>query len=91
MNPQTGLLFIDFSTGDVLHLAGKAEILWDHPKRERFTGAQLLWRVTVTGGPFPPAALPRRWEEPSYPLPLARRGSWDAVAASGALDLGSPE
>jgi len=28
-NPKCGLLFIDFTTGDVLQLTGKAEILWD--------------------------------------------------------------
>ncbi len=29
LDPQAALLFIDFTTGDTLHLSGRAEVHWD--------------------------------------------------------------
>ena len=40
-NPQAGLLFIDFATGDTLQLTGKAVIAWDSETLE-FAGANRL-------------------------------------------------
>jgi hypothetical protein len=40
--PRTGLLFINFDHGDLLHLSGEVEIVWD--------GAERLWRVRLTHG-----------------------------------------
>ena len=41
-NPQSGLLFIDFATGDTLQLIGKAAIAWDSEKALEFSGAKRL-------------------------------------------------
>lgn len=41
-NPQAGLLFIDFETGDTLQLTGKAAIAWDSKKALEFAGAKSL-------------------------------------------------
>ncbi len=41
-NPQAGLLFIDFATGDTLQLTGKAAIAWDSIKALQFAGANRL-------------------------------------------------
>ena len=41
-NPQAGLLFIDFATGDTLQLTGKAAIAWDSKKALQFAGANRL-------------------------------------------------
>ncbi len=41
-NPQAGLLFIDFATGDTLQLTGKAAIAWDSKKAIQFAGANRL-------------------------------------------------
>jgi uncharacterized protein len=45
--PRVGLLFIDFTAGDLVQVAGKMEVLWDIPEEERPAGAELLWRVHV--------------------------------------------
>lgn len=41
-NPNTGLLFIDFDSGSMLHLSGKARIVWDEKAIATFSGAERL-------------------------------------------------
>jgi len=46
-NPQAGLLFIDFETGDTLQLTGTAAIAWDSEKTLEFPGAKRLVEFQV--------------------------------------------
>jgi uncharacterized protein len=46
-NPQAGLLFIDFETGNTLQLTGKAAIAWDNEKTLQFAGAKRLIEFTL--------------------------------------------
>jgi predicted pyridoxine 5'-phosphate oxidase superfamily flavin-nucleotide-binding protein len=50
VEPRAALLFVDFSNGDVLHLQGKAEILWQTEEIHAFPGAERLWRFHVGHG-----------------------------------------
>ena len=59
--PRAALLFIDFATGDVLHVQGATEIQWDGPEVRALDGAERLWRVHVERGWRRRAALPLRW------------------------------
>ncbi|WP_018045457.1 pyridoxamine 5'-phosphate oxidase family protein [Methylobacterium sp. 88A] len=43
-NPRAGLAIIDFTTGDLLQMTGRAEVLLDSPEIARFPGAERLWR-----------------------------------------------
>ncbi|MCC0806042.1 flavin-nucleotide-binding protein [Methylobacterium sp. W2] len=43
-NPRAGLLVIDFITGDLLQMTGRAELVLDSPEIARFPGAERLWR-----------------------------------------------
>lgn len=45
-NPNTGLLFIDFESGSMLHLSGKAHIVWDQDIESKFAGAERLVAFT---------------------------------------------
>jgi uncharacterized protein len=45
VNPQVGMLFIDFETPKRLRVNGTASIVMDDPLLESFEGAQLLVRV----------------------------------------------
>jgi predicted pyridoxine 5'-phosphate oxidase superfamily flavin-nucleotide-binding protein len=45
--PAAGLLFFDLARGHVLHLAVRAEVLWDDAPTPHFTGAQRIWRYQV--------------------------------------------
>lgn len=47
LNPRAGLLFPDFKTGERLHVAATASIIWDGPEVEMFKGAQRLLRFEV--------------------------------------------
>jgi uncharacterized protein len=76
VNPRAGLLFIDYDQGDLLQVAGDAEILWDGPDLQAFTGAQRLLRLTVTSSRWFAAALPLRWSAPRQAPQLAATGTW---------------
>jgi len=75
-NPRTGLLFVDFDTGNCLSLTGESEILWDDPELAAFAGAQRFVRFRVTSGLFLPDAVPLRWSAPEQARELPATGSW---------------
>lgn len=76
VNPRAGLLFVDFETGDLLHVTVRAEVLWDGPELAAFEGAQRLLRMEVVSALRRPAALPLHWE-PAQPSPyLDATGVW---------------
>ncbi|HWK46706.1 MAG TPA: pyridoxamine 5'-phosphate oxidase family protein [Stellaceae bacterium] len=61
VNPQAGLLFPDFATGDLLQLTGATELVWDGPDVIATPGAQRLWRFHPIAGRWLRAALPLRF------------------------------
>ncbi len=61
VEPRAGLVFPDFARGDLLHVAGRAEIVWDGPELAQFAGAERLVRLYVDQAIYRPAALPLRW------------------------------
>lgn len=76
LNPRAGLLFVDFSSGDLLSITGDADILWDNSETHGFVGVERLVRVFVREAVFIERALPLRWRFVSYSPNLARTGSW---------------
>jgi uncharacterized protein len=85
VRPAAGLLFVDFDGGDLLWLAGRAEVVLDGPELASFAGAERLLRVYVTGGRGASGALPLRFGPPQMAAQLAATGAWDsAPAATGA-------
>jgi uncharacterized protein len=81
-NPRAGLLFVDWTSGDLLALTGAAEVLWDGAELDAFAGAQRLLRLRVDEGRWLPGAVPLRAGAVEYAAQLAETGSW-AAAASG--------
>lgn len=61
LNPVAGLVFIDFESGDVLHLAGRTALILDGPQVAAFEGAQRVWTLSVEHVVWRPAALALRW------------------------------
>jgi predicted pyridoxine 5'-phosphate oxidase superfamily flavin-nucleotide-binding protein len=61
VNPKAGLVFIDFETGDMLQMTGRAEVLLDSPEIASFQWAERLWRFTPQAIVLRPDALPLRW------------------------------
>lgn len=43
LNGKAGLLFVDFTTGDMLQMTGEAEVILDSPEIAAFQGAERLW------------------------------------------------
>jgi len=81
LNPGAGLLFVDFERGDVLHLTGRGEIVWDGPEVSAFPGAERLLRFSVTRGVYRPAALPLRWGAAAFSPHLMGTGTWGSESA----------
>ena len=61
LHPQAGLLWVDYEDGGLLHVAARAELLWDEASRARWPGAQRVLRLRVLGGIWRANALPWRW------------------------------
>ena len=63
LDPRVGLLFVDFSTGGMLQLTGRAEITWEGPALQRFPGARRLVHIEIEEVVQLPRALPLRWSD----------------------------
>jgi hypothetical protein len=61
LDPRAGLVLPDFERGDLLHIAGRVEIVWDGPEVDAVAGAQRLLRLQVEEVLLRPGALPQRW------------------------------
>ncbi len=72
--PRAGLLFVDFRRGDLLHLSGTVEIVWD--AAGVFDGADRLWRVRLSHGWRRRGAMPLRWSFRDYAPTTERTGTW---------------
>jgi len=61
INPKGGLIFIDFTTGELLMLTGTVELLWDiDESMQAFKGAKRAWMFTLHHGIKLKDALPFR-------------------------------
>ena len=79
VNPRAGLLFIDFSNGDLLLLTCKAEVVWDSEEGEAFIGAERLVRFSIDEGRLIEGGLPIRWRFIDNSPSLEMTGSWEEV------------
>lgn len=61
LEPRAGLLVPDFAAGALLHVAGRAEVVWEGAELATVPGAQRLVRLHVRAVLRRPAALPWRW------------------------------
>ncbi|WCM51413.1 pyridoxamine 5'-phosphate oxidase family protein [Pseudomonas sp. WJP1] len=81
INPKAGLLFIDFNTGDLLHLSGRTEIILEGPQVEAFQGAERLWMFHVEHVVRRPAALGLRWRFDGVSPTSLLTGTWEQAKA----------
>ncbi|MFT7289105.1 MAG: ferredoxin-NADP reductase [Halieaceae bacterium] len=79
LNGRAGLMFMDFDSGDLLYLTGRAEIVWDDPTIQDFAGAQRFVRIEVQEWRRVADSLPIRFHFGSYSPSLEALGSWEAV------------
>lgn len=76
LNPRAGLLFIDFSSGELLQLSGRTRLLLEGPEIQAFQGAERLWQLRVERLVRRPAALALRWQFQGYSPHSLQTGSW---------------
>ena len=81
LNPRAGLLFIDFNSGDLLHLTGRTEIILQGPRVEAFQGAERLWTFEVESLVRRPAALALRWRFDGVSPNSLMTGTWQQANA----------
>ena len=74
-DPRAGLLFIDFASGDILQLQGRAAIDW-HPEGSGPAGAERLWRVEVARAWRRRGAFPFAWRFGDYAPTTLATGTW---------------
>jgi predicted pyridoxine 5'-phosphate oxidase superfamily flavin-nucleotide-binding protein len=80
-DPRAALLFVDFDTGDLLHLRGRVEIDWDPPAGQDWPeGVQRQWRFRPEAAWRRPAALPLRWEFGDFSSVTLMTKAWNAAA-----------
>ena len=63
LEQRCGLLFVDFGTGERLHLAGRAALLPQAPDPDQWPGALRLLRIEVLRAVRVQGGLPLRWLE----------------------------
>ena len=75
-DPRAGLIFIDFASGDILQLQGRAVIDW-HPQPDgRPAGAERLWRLDVERAWRRRAAFPFSWTFGGHAPTTLATGTW---------------
>lgn len=76
MDPRTSLLFLDYETGDLLTLTGKAQIIWDNSEINAFEGAERLVRFELDEAIYIANACPITWQLNSRSPFLEKTGTW---------------
>ena len=76
LNPHAGLLFVDFTAGDLLYLMGTAEIVWSGAEIDAYEGAEQLIRFHLDRGYLVQESLPLRWTSPEFSPHLEKTGFW---------------
>jgi predicted pyridoxine 5'-phosphate oxidase superfamily flavin-nucleotide-binding protein len=89
VNPRAGLLFPDFSSGDVLMLRTRANVIWDGEEVRSFEGAQRLLRFEIDETVRFNRVLPFRSDGTAFYAPeLAHTGTWAQPGFSAAPHAG---
>ncbi|HEX5597599.1 MAG TPA: pyridoxamine 5'-phosphate oxidase family protein [Micromonosporaceae bacterium] len=66
LDPRCGLLFLDWTRGDALHLTGRARVDWDERRIAAVPGAQRLIEFDIDTVVEVRASLPVRWRFGHY-------------------------
>jgi predicted pyridoxine 5'-phosphate oxidase superfamily flavin-nucleotide-binding protein len=82
--PRCALLFVDFESGDVIQLQGRARIDWS--TAERVAGAERVWHFHMARGWYRPRAAAMRGELIDYSPVTLRTGTWVAGAGLNPAD-----
>jgi uncharacterized protein len=76
LNDRAGLLFLDFSQGDLLYLTGRAKVIWEGAEINDYAGAQRLLRFHLDHGYRVNGSLNLQWSAPEFSPFLAHTRPW---------------
>ncbi len=79
LNPHAGLLFVDFTQGNLLYLTGAAEVIWEGDEITAYEGAERLLRFHLDRGYCVEGSLPLRWSAPEFSPFLNSTGPWQEM------------
>jgi hypothetical protein len=77
-NPRAGIVVPDFSDGSLLHVGGRAEVIWEGEELASYAGAERLVRLHVERVVRRAGVLPLRFAFREYSPVLADTGAWPA-------------
>ena len=77
INPKAGLVFVDFTNGDMLYLSGDVVLDFDAEEVKTFQGAERLWHVDVKHWIRRKAAFPLRGDAGIASPNSLMTGSWE--------------
>ena len=86
VNPRAGLVFIDFSTGDMLQITGRTELVLEGAEVRSFQGAERIWRLHVEKVVRRRGALSMRWQFGAFSPNALMTGSWEEALARQRAD-----
>lgn len=76
LSDRAGLLFLDFASGDVLQLSGRAAVDWDSPEIATFEGAERLVRFEINEYIYSRASLGVRFSDGKASPFSEKTGVW---------------
>ncbi len=81
INPRAGLVFVDFSSGDILQVSGRVVLDFEAEDVRFFQGAERLWHLDVERWVLRRGALSLRGDIGEMSPNSALTGSWDDTAS----------
>ena len=81
LNPRAGLVFVDFSSGDILQVSGRVVLDFEAEDVRFFQGAERLWHLDVERWVLRRGALSLRGDIGEMSPNSALTGSWDDTAS----------
>ena len=76
IDPRSAILIVDFASGDVLHLQGRAKVLWHSDETQQIIGAQRLWRFHIERGWHAERAVALHWHLKEFASTTEATGIW---------------
>lgn len=81
VNPKAGLIFIDFSSGDIIQLTGTVELIWEgNPELDAFEGAERGWIFHLHHGHVLHSAAPYKWKLNEYSPFVESTSDWSETS-----------